>query len=481
MEFEIVAKDVMGRIGKLKTSSGTIETPTVLPVINPNIQIIEPREMRRYGAEAIITNSYIIYRSEELRERTLREGLHGMLNWDGVVMTDSGAFQLSEFGDIEIDNEEIIRFQEQIGSDILVPLDIPTPPDVERSQAEDELKETLRRLKEARNLSKMPMAGPVQGSTFLDLREESARKVGEIGFEIYPLGAVVPLMESYRYADLVDVIASSKKFLPPSAPVHLFGAGHPMVFALAVLMGCDIFDSAAYALYAKKGRYLTNHKTYSIDDLFHLPCSCPICTSYGPKDLKNDLKLLSEHNLYVTFEEIRLIKQSIREGNLWELTERRCRAHPFLLDGLKRAMKYVELMEKFDPVSKSTFYYLGQTSARRSEVYRYAKMLDRFDISGRVLIFAGRDVKGWKKEGFDHIFLMKAPFGPYPIELKGTYPIYQSEGPKEMDYEAITVALENVLKLIDNYDDVEFVFVYDDRWEHPLIGEIGKSSSLVKL
>jgi len=481
MEFEIVAKDVMGRIGKLKTSSGTIETPTVLPVINPNIQIIEPREMRRYGAEAIITNSYIIYRSEELRERTLREGLHGMLNWDGVVMTDSGAFQLSEFGDIEIDNEEIIRFQEQIGSDISVPLDIPTPPDVERSQAEDELKETLRRLKEARNLSKMPMAGPVQGSTFLDLREESARKVGEIGFEIYPLGAVVPLMESYRYADLVDVIASSKKFLPPSAPVHLFGAGHPMVFALAVLMGCDIFDSAAYALYAKKGRYLTNHKTYSIDDLFHLPCSCPICTSYGPKDLKNDLKLLSEHNLYVTFEEIRLIKQSIREGNLWELTERRCRAHPFLLDGLKRAMKYVELMEKFDPVSKSTFYYLGQTSARRSEVYRYAKMLDRFDISGRVLIFAGRDVKGWKKEGFDHIFLMKAPFGPYPIELKGTYPIYQSEGPKEMDYEAITVALENVLKLIDNYDDVEFVFVYDDRWEHPLIGEIGKSSSLVKL
>lgn len=481
MQFEIVAKDVMGRIGRLTTPSGTIETPTVLPVINPNIQIIKPSEMRRYGAEAIITNSYIIYRNEGLRNRAISEGLHVMLGWDGVVMTDSGAFQLSEFGDIEIENEEIIKFQEQIGSDIVVPLDIPTPPDVERSQAEEELKETLRRLSEARKLSEMTMAGPVQGSTFLDLREESAREVTKIGFEIYPLGAVVPLMESYRYSDLVDVIASSKKFLPPSAPVHLFGAGHPMVFALAVLLGCDLFDSAAYALYAKKGRYLTDHKTYDVGDLLYLPCSCPVCSSYEPKDLKKDLKLLSEHNLYITFEEIRLIKQSIREGNLWELAERRCRAHPFLLDGLKRAINYVELMEKFNSQAKSTFYYLGETSARRPEVFRYKKMLDRFDLSGRVLIFAGREIKGWKKEGYDHIFLMKAPFGPYPIELKGTYPIYQSEGPQEMDYEGITVALENLLKLIESYDDVEFVFVYDDSWEHPLISEIGKNCSLVKL
>ena len=111
MQFEIVAKDVMGRIGRLTTPSGTIETPTVLPVINPNIQIIKPSEMRRYGAEAIITNSYIIYRNEGLRNRAISEGLHVMLGWDGVVMTDSGAFQLSEFGDIEIGNEEIIKFR----------------------------------------------------------------------------------------------------------------------------------------------------------------------------------------------------------------------------------------------------------------------------------------------------------------------------------------------------------------------------------
>lgn len=482
MEFEIVAKDVMGRIGRLKTLSGTIETPTVLPVINPNLRIIEPGEMVKYGAEAIITNSYIIFRSEELREKVLSEGLHSLMNWEGPIMTDSGAFQLAEYGDIEVSNDEIIRFQEQIGSDISVPLDIPTPPDVDRNRAEDELKETLRRLKEARGMSQMPMAGPVQGSTFPDLREESAVKVSEIGFDIYPLGGVVPLMESYRYSDLVDVIMSAKKFLPPNAPVHLFGAGHPMVFALAVLLGCDIFDSAAYALYAKKGRYLTRYKTSIIEDINHLPCACPVCISHNPEDLRKDVRMLAEHNLYVTFEEIRLIKQSIREGNLWELVERRCRSHPYLLDGLKRALKYTEVMERYDPVTKSTLFYLGETSARRPEVLRYSDRLNRFDLFGKVLIFAGRDVKGWKKDGYDHIFLMKAPFGPYPIELKETYPIGQSESPREMDHESRTVALENVIKLMNSYmDGVEFVFVYDERWEHPLINKIEKSSRVVRI
>lgn len=480
MEFEIIRKDVMGRIGKLKTTSGTIETPTILPVINPSLMTIEPAEMAKYGAEMLITNSYIIYRNDGLRKRAIDEGLHAMLNWNGPIMTDSGSYQLFEYGDVEVKNSEIIRFQEQIGTDIAVPLDLPTPPDVDFERAESDLKETLKRLEEARMISDIPMAGPVQGSTFLDLREESAAKVGKIGFEIYPIGGVVPLMEAYRYSDLVDIIASAKKFLPQNAPVHLFGAGHPMVFGLAVLLGCDMFDSAAYAIYAKKGRYLTRYKTCRVNELQYLPCSCPICSSYSLEDIKNNKNLLCEHNLYVTFEEMRLVKQSLKEGNLWELVERRCRSHPYLLSGLFRATKYARLMETYDPATKSTFFYLGETSARRPEVLRYSDRLNRFDLCGKVLIFAG---KGKVKkcidhiDGYDHIFLMKAPFGPYPIGLKETYPIGQSEAPKDMDPVAKTVALENVLRLIEaNRDfDVEFIFVYDgDLWDHPLIEKIGR-------
>ena len=66
--FEIVEKDAAGRIGKLRTPHGVVETPTVMPVINPNIQTIKPSEMKSFGAEILITNSYIIYTRDELRK-----------------------------------------------------------------------------------------------------------------------------------------------------------------------------------------------------------------------------------------------------------------------------------------------------------------------------------------------------------------------------------------------------------------------------
>jgi len=120
--FEILDKDAGGRIGKLRTPHGTVETPTVMPVINPNIQLISPKEMKSFGAEILITNSYIIYRKEELRNVALEKGLHGLLDFDGPIMTDSGSFQLSVYGSVEVTNEEILEFQKKIGSDIIVPL-----------------------------------------------------------------------------------------------------------------------------------------------------------------------------------------------------------------------------------------------------------------------------------------------------------------------------------------------------------------------
>ncbi|MFQ6072999.1 MAG: tRNA guanosine(15) transglycosylase TgtA, partial [Methanosarcinales archaeon] len=344
MIFEITDKDLAGRIGKLETKHGIVETPTIMPVINPNIPVIEPSALSDFGAEIIITNSYIIYRKESLKEIALKKGLHKLLDFKGPIMTDSGSYQLSVYGELEITNDVIIEFQQSIGSDIGVPLDIPTPPFVHRSRVERELEITNSRIiqaKESAENSDMLLAAPIQGSTFLDLRKKSAECLSKIGFDIYPIGAVVPLLEDYRYKNLVDVIVHSKIGLPPSAPVHLFGAGHPMMFALCVALGCDLFDSAAYALYARDGRYLTPYGTYHLKDLKYLPCNCPICSKYSAEDLKAMEKekkeeLLARHNLYATFMEIKLVKQSIKEGSLWELVERRCRAHPKLLGGLKQ-------------------------------------------------------------------------------------------------------------------------------------------------
>src|SRR3990172_4296086 len=203
--FEIIQKDICGRIGRLETRHGIIETPTIMRVVNPNIQTIKPSELRKFGADIIITNSYIIYRKPELRERSMTEGLHSLLDFKGPIMTDSGSYQLSIYGEVEVDNAQIVQFQQDIGSDIGVPLDIPTPPDVPWKRAEDELEITLQREKEALGLKRdMLLAAPVQGSTFPELRERAARALSMLDFDVYPLGAVVPLMESYRYSELAD-------------------------------------------------------------------------------------------------------------------------------------------------------------------------------------------------------------------------------------------------------------------------------------
>lgn len=471
--FDIIHKDTAGRIGRLTTPHGVVETPTVMPVINPNLQTIKPSEMRDFGAQILITNSYIIYRKEELREKALKDGLHALLDFDGPIMTDSGSFQLSVYGEVEVTNEQIIDFQQKIGSDIGVPLDIPTPPDVSLERASQELDITIERLQAARKLvtGDMLLAGPVQGSTYMQLREKSARILSETGFDVYPFGAVVPLMESYRYADLVDVIAASKKGLDPSAPVHLFGAGHPMMFALAVALGCDLFDSAAYALYAKDGRYITNRGTYQVNDLKYFPCSCPICQKYSPEELRkahNSTELLARHNLYVTFEEIRTIKQAIWEGNLLELVEQRCRSHPRMLDALKQMFTYSDWLERLDPASKSTFFYCGPESAKRPEVLRFASQLDRFTIRGSALV---RPSPGRMDSQYDNVLIFKPPFGAYPQELAEIYPL-NAEIVRNPDYESLEQAYLNTIKLVELNPEAEFTLFMQERFGHPLVKKL---------
>ena len=189
------------------------------------------------------------------------------------------------------ENKEVIEFQELIKTDIGTSLDIPTAPFVTREKAEEDLEITLQRAREAieyKNSQNMEMKlnSVVQGSTFPDLRRYCADELTKLDADLYPIGAVVPLMESYHYKDLVDVVMNSVAHLPDNKPRHLMGAGHPMIFALAAAMGCDLFDSAAYILYAEDDRLLSTRGTYKLENLQEMPCSCEVCTKYTPDDLR---------------------------------------------------------------------------------------------------------------------------------------------------------------------------------------------------
>jgi len=256
-----------------------------------------------------------------------------------------------------------------------------------------------------------------------------------------------------------------------------------MMLALAVALGCDLFDSAAYALYAKDGRYLTVDGTYHIGRLAYLPCSCPVCIAHTAKEIAGmdeapRTRLLAEHNLYATFAEIRLVKQSILDGDLMELVERRCRSHPKMLSGLKHMMRYSGYIERFDRATKSSFFYLGPESACRPEVIHYNRLLKNIEVSGNVLISTRRDIDG---SGFDRVFHIRAPFGVFPDELSETYPIGQSEVIGEIECDAKEATLQNIIDFILSHPDAGYTFAYDASWESPLIAKISEIARLITL
>lgn len=462
--FESLDSDIAGRCGKLTVGKRIVKTPALLPVINPHLQLVTPKEMQGMGVEVLITNAYIFSQSRQFRDRALDEGLHRVLDYDGVIMTDSGSFQLSVYGEVAITNTETLSFQRDIGSDIWVPLDIPTSPSADRETTERELAITLQRLAEAKEVfgPDAPIAGPVQGGIFENLRESSARKVTELGFTFCPIGAVVPLMESYRYRDLVKVVMASKRTLSPSACVHLFGAGHPSMFALATAMGCDLFDSAAYALYAKDGRYLTAHGSYRISELADLPCACSVCRSSTAEELRgapDRERLLALHNLHVTLAEISRVRQAIAAGTLWELVDERCRGHPQLLAGYRALLSYAPVLAEHDRVSKRRFFYRGDESCSRTEVLRYQQQLSRLRLGKNILIV----IDGGAREGYDDTLFFKPPFGPYPAELRETFPIGPCELP-EWDEAMVRQGCRGIRALADSHPDSRIILSYSPVW-----------------
>ncbi|MFN4132758.1 MAG: tRNA-guanine transglycosylase, partial [Candidatus Hadarchaeales archaeon] len=93
MMFEILHRDGLGRIARLRTAHGEVSTPTLMPVINPVDIFIPPREMKKkFGAELMMTNAYLILK--HFGDDGAKRGVHGILDYDGPIMTDSGGYQI---------------------------------------------------------------------------------------------------------------------------------------------------------------------------------------------------------------------------------------------------------------------------------------------------------------------------------------------------------------------------------------------------
>ncbi len=379
--------DALGRIGKLKLTEKEMVTPNLFPVIHPIKNLISPSDLIKMGAQGIFTNAYIIYQNKEIRQKILTEGIHQYLNYSGIVATDSGAFQQYMYNEdkLDISADEIEKFQEKLETNFAVILDIPVQLSDNYEVAKKKVLTTVERAKEnikRRRNENCHWFGPIHGARYLDLIELSTKEMSKLNFDIYAIGGLVKTFLDYRFDIAIQNLLTVKENLISNKPVHMFGLGLPQFFSLAVACGCDLMDSAAYILYAKKNRYFTlSTGTKNLEELYEFPCHCPICSEYTPQEIKSfdeELKteLLAKHNLFLSFSELRTIRQAIREGNLWELVELRIRNHPNLVNAVKLIKDHRSIFEIHEKIYKSHGrLYTSNEALNRPLIYRYEKKL----------------------------------------------------------------------------------------------------------
>jgi tRNA-guanine transglycosylases, various specificities len=252
-----------------------------------------------------------------------------------------------------------------------------------------------------------------------------------------PIGGVVPLLEQYNYSTLVDIILTSKLNSDFSKPIHLFGGGHPMFMAMAVLMGVDMFDSASYVKYARDGRLLYSDGTRYLDDVTELPFWSPLRDKYSINELKkvdegDKHALLAEHNLFAIYQELSEIRERIRENTLWQYVEGKSRNHPALFAAFRKLLTYSGSLEPYQELyRKSPIFHFGS----ETNMGPYGERLKK--ISGERGIMERAPQGTWKParmnrkfieniyEKTDKAFSIDWYGIDVPIEMEESYPVEQ--------------------------------------------------------
>jgi 7-cyano-7-deazaguanine tRNA-ribosyltransferase len=441
--FEVKESDLLGRVGSIRAGGRRLETPCLLPVVHPINQAVPPEELKTMGFEGLMTNSYIL--NSRRRDEALTRGVHGLLQYDGMLMTDSGGYQVLEYGDLDIGFREVAKFQSDIGSDFAVTLDRPTGYPQNRKVARETVEYSLKNAKATLSEfgdSDTVWVGPVQGGLHLDLVKKSASSMVKAGFEFLALGSPVQIMQNYMFADLVRMIVAARKSVPYSVPMHLFGAGHPLTMAMAVALGCDTFDSASYILFARKGKYMGRSGVTSIESMRFLPCSCPVCarSSVGEMlelEAAERTRALSLHNLYILRQEVESCKEAIVEGRLWDLVEEKSMSHPRLREAFMVFSELGALFAEGTAAAKGRGLFVRtEEDMNRPEVIIARERLKgagRRSAEGAAVAASSeprrrrntRGTKGKREREID-IYKIHPVLGLYPAELEFAYPFSQA-------------------------------------------------------
>ena len=484
--FEISKTDLAGRIGSIHTNHGKIETPAYVPVIHPVKQTIPSKKIKEIGFDLVITNAYITRNG--YGDEAIKKGIHNIIDFDRAIMTDSGGYQVLEYGDVEVSPPEMASFEKGILTDFAIPLDKPTGFGMPIKKAEAYVKHTLQVSKKTLEDSEdngQIWIGPIQGGEHFDLVAKSTKSLVKMGFQMLALGSPVEFMESYEYRLLAQMIVAAKKQMPHSIPLHLFGAGHPLTIPFAIALGCDTFDSASYMLYAKKHRYITDDGTRYLKDITVFPCNCEICSKYTPDEFRSleateKINQLAIHNLHAIKLEVDKVKQAIHEGRLWEYVIKKARAHPKLFEMIEVMTENYEFLGLGTPKFKEKAIFLYDKEDQfRPEVQSFHNTVRRFRSNKKkILIIKEYNTKpgylspqysGLKKKFKDFDSIQVCQYNPHlgliPIEISDIFPAAHHETAR-LDFkpEEFTVFEKTWKDFFSNNKFLEVHYDKDDKF-----------------
>lgn len=293
-----------------------------------------PQEMLlELGVEMLLCNTYHLYLRPGHETIAALGGLHRFMSWNRPILTDSGGFQVYSHRQLRSVHEEGVYFRSHLdggshlltpekaveiqlalGSDIAMVLDdcTPYPSTYEMTRASLEL--TARwaaRCRQASRAEAQMEFGIVQGGMFPDLRQASADKTVQIGFDGYALGG----FSVGEPKDLMwELVAHVTPSLPEDKPRYLMGVGTPLDLIDGVLLGIDMFDCVLPTrnarngcLFTSIGRIIIKNARHQREDLPLDPnCGCKVCRNYSRAYLRHlfmngemlSAVLNTYHNLY---------------------------------------------------------------------------------------------------------------------------------------------------------------------------------------
>lgn len=378
--FKIIkqSKHSQARLGRLQTAHGAIQTPFFMPIATKgSIKTITAEEMKRLGAQIILSNTYHLYLQPGLSVLNKFKGLHNFMHWPGPILTDSGGYQVFslsaktrrgknlrtitqqgvEFRSF-IDGskhlftpEKVQSIQDIIGSDIKMVLDICSPYPCAKKQAEADMHLThlwaeralryhqqIKRRKKYNSL----LFGIIQGSVYKDLRIQSAQFLSQLDFDGLAIGGLAvgePVNKMYGLLDyLID-------YLPRHKPRYLMGVGKPENIFQAVKRGMDMFDCVIPTREARHGRLykrvysqsaqvvrgnfyqlisINNAKYRNSTQPLDKNCPCQLCQNYSFGYLHHlfktqeplAIRLATLHNLQFYLDLMRFIRFNIKHNKV---------------------------------------------------------------------------------------------------------------------------------------------------------------------